>query len=134
MWKMRCDIKGMITENSDLTNKNFAALYNAGCKLHGVNYTRNFVDNNWEEQKTDIAFLLLNSSIALFEEWLDDLIRTHYPVCNNRGIVDEKLTKDRIKKCQFPTSAINEFATISSSISLIYSVTSFTSSSFTSSP
>lgn len=110
VWKTRCEIKGMLIENPNLKDTDFAKLFNVGSGLHGVNYKKNFIKKTWDEQKSELAMILLNHSIAIFEGWIDSTVRLHFPVLNSCGTINEYRTKERIKGLQFPHSILNEVA------------------------
>lgn len=112
VWKTRCEIKGMLIENPNLKDTDFAKLFNVGSGIHGVNYKKNFAKKTWDEQKGELAIILLNHSIAIFEGWIDSIVKLHFPVLNSRGIVNEFRTKERIKNIQFPHSILGEVCTM----------------------
>lgn len=43
------------------------------CGIRGVNYKKAFTVHTWEKQQTDFAWILLNSTIPIFEGWLEEL-------------------------------------------------------------
>lgn len=111
VWVTRCQINGMIMENSGLKNSDFAKLFSVGSKLHGVNYTKNFVSKSWEQQKNELSMILLNHTIAIYEGWLDSIVYNYYPIINGRsGRTKAKETNDRILRLQLTETFNSEIA------------------------
>lgn len=79
MWNTRSQVIGTYTVNENATPQQMAIRYGLGSGIHGVNYKRAFVDTPWETQREDIAWLMLNSILPIYEAWilsLHDLVFT----------------------------------------------------------
>ena len=42
-------------------------------EIHGVNYRKVFVEDTWEKQEEDLAWILLNSLLAIYEGWASEI-------------------------------------------------------------
>lgn len=70
MWNTRSQVIGTYTVNENATPQQMAIRYGLGSGIHGVNYKRAFVDTPWETQREDIAWLMLNSILPIYEAWI----------------------------------------------------------------
>lgn len=95
LWNLRCQVNGVKHEYPTITEAQLAAKFSTGSGIHGVNYKHAFFESTWEKQQEDFAWILLNSTIPVFEGWLESLQSTVFEDMN-------------IKKMQFPVQAINE--------------------------
>lgn len=79
LWNLRCMVNGVKKEYPCITETELTAKFSLGSGIHGVNYKRAFVDHTWEQQQTNFAWILLNSTIPIFEGWLEELKQDYFP-------------------------------------------------------
>ena len=79
LWNLRCMVNGVKKEYPCITEAELTAKFSLGSGIHGVNYKRAFVDHTWERQQTNFAWILLNSTIPIFEGWLEELKQDYFP-------------------------------------------------------
>lgn len=108
LWNLRCMVNGVKKEYPDITEAELAAKFSSGSGIHGVNYKRAFIDHTWEQQQAMFAWILLNSTIPIFEGWLEELKQSCFP--------DMK-----VKELQFPGKAQAEVTRLKSNHSTILS-------------
>ncbi len=106
LWNLRCMVNGVKKEYPDVTEAALATKFSLGSGIHGVNYKRAFLDNTWEQQKTSFAWILLNSTIPIFEGWLGELKQNYF-------------SDMKIKELQFPGQVQTEVTRLTSSSSTI---------------
>ena len=92
LWNLRCMVNGIRSEYPNVTECELTAKFSHGSGIHGVNYKRAFTQTTWEQQQTNLAWILLNNTIPIFEGWLEELKQDYF--------ADMK-----IKDLQFPHSA-----------------------------
>jgi len=73
LWNLRCMVNGVKQEYPGITEAELAAKFSLGSGIRGVNYKRVFVNQTWEEQQTKFAWILLNSTIPIYEGWLEEM-------------------------------------------------------------
>lgn len=105
LWNLRCMVNGVKKEYPEITESQLTAKFSLGSGIHGVNYSRAFIEHSWEKQQSDFAWILLNSTIPIFEGWLVEL--------------QQIFTDLDKKKMQFPTSVQQEIARVTSSESTV---------------
>lgn len=91
LWNLRCMVNGVKREFPAVNERELASKFSLGSGIHGVNYKKAFLDSSWEMQQEKFAWILLNSTIPIFEGWLEELKQTIFPDL-------------RIKDMQFPGS------------------------------
>ena len=65
-------------EFPEITEAELAAKFSQGSGIHGVNYQRAFIQTTWTQQQTKFAWILLNSTIPIFEGWLEELKQNYF--------------------------------------------------------
>ena len=95
LWNLRCMVNGVKQEYPGVTEAELAAKFSLGSGIRGVNYKRVFVNQTWEEQQTKFAWILLNSTIPIYEGWLEEMKLNCF--CDMR-----------VKELQFPGRVQNE--------------------------
>ena len=85
LWNLRCYVCGVKQEFPSITEAQFASKFSLGSGIHGVNYKHAFFEKNWEDQREDFAWILLNSTIPVFEAWIED-IKKIFPFINVKDI------------------------------------------------
>lgn len=90
LWNLRCMVNGVKKEFPSVSESELAAKFSLGSGIRGVNYKRAFLETSWKMQQTQFAWILLNSTIPIFEGWLEEL----------RKII----TSLQVKDIQFPDS------------------------------
>lgn len=106
LWNLRCMVNGVKKEFPNISEAELAAKFSFGSGIHGVNYKRAFEDHTWTQQQTKFTWILLNSTIPIFEEWLKELKQNYFP--------DMK-----VKDLQFPGQVQAEVSRLTSSPSII---------------
>ena len=91
LWNLRCMVNGVKKEFPSVNEHELTAKFSLGSGIHGVNYKRAFFESSWEVQQTKFAWILLNSTIPIFEGWLEELKQTIFPNL-------------KVKEMQFPDS------------------------------
>ena len=95
LWNLRCMVNGVRKEYPEITESELTAKYSQGSGIHGVNYKRAFSETTWEQQQVNLAWILLNNMIPVFEGWLEELKQKHFPNMNTKSL-------------QFPSKARSE--------------------------
>lgn len=106
LWNLRCLVNGVRHEYPDITESELANKFSVGSGIHGVNYKRAFSDNSWEQQQMDFAWILLNSTFPIYEEWLLELKTTIFKNMD-------------VKAMQSPTAIANEVSRLTNNQSSI---------------
>jgi hypothetical protein len=106
LWNLRYQVKGIKAEFPTITEAQLAAKFSVGSGIHGVNYKNAFEENTWENQQSNFAWILLNSTIPIFEGWLESLRDTNFPTLN-------------VKAMQFPQQAISEIRRLTTPESVV---------------
>lgn len=104
LWNLRCAVNGIKTQFPEVSERELTAKFTLGSGIHGVNYTRAFEQKTWEEQKSDLAWMILNNTFCVFEGWLQELKETVFCDMNQKDL-------------QFPIKARNEVARLVSTTS-----------------
>ena len=104
LWNLRCMVNGVKKEFPSVSESELAAKFSLGSGIHGVNYKRAFIEHTWEQQQADFAWILLNSTIPIFEGWLEELKNSCFPNL-------------QVKKMQFPTDVQAEVMSLTSNTS-----------------
>lgn len=73
MWNTRSQVIGTYSVNPNVTPHQMASKYGLGSGIHGVNYKRAFVETSWDVHQENIAWLMLNSIIPIYESWITSL-------------------------------------------------------------
>lgn len=102
MWNTRSQVIGTYTVSPSVAPKQIAAKYELGCKIHGVNYKKVFVETPWEDHEQNIAWLFLNGIFPIFEGWLTDLRDKVFTTAN--GNLD-------VQAMQYPSSRASNILT-----------------------
>lgn len=97
LWNLRCMVGDEKKAHPAITETELADKFARGSKIRGVNYTRAFIKQSWEKQQSDFAWILLNSSIPIFEGWLAEL-KQHL------------FTDLKLKEMQYPNKVRKEIA------------------------
>lgn len=79
LWNLRCMVNGVKHVYPSISEAEMAAKFSAGSGIRGVNYKRAFIDTPWDEQQENFAWTLLNSTIPIFEGWLEELKSSNFP-------------------------------------------------------
>ena len=106
LWNLRCMVKGIKKEYPAITDAQLTAKFSLGSGIHGVNYKRAFFEYDWEKQQSDFALILLNSTIPIFEGWLEEL-------------KDDIFADLKVKEMQFPVRVQAEVARLTSDESAV---------------
>lgn len=106
LWNLRCMVNGVKKEYPVITDAQLAAKFTFGSGIHGVNYKRAFFENTWEDQQSDFAWILLNSTIPIFEGWLEELKQ-------------DVFSDLKVKEMQFPMRVQTEVARLTNNESSV---------------
>lgn len=110
LWNLRCNVNGTLKEVPKFSEHDLAARFSAGSGIHGVNYKRAFVETDWEMQQRELALMLLNSTIPIYEGWIDTLLHQEF----NSYLPPKSNLAEFEKKLQFPDSVADVIATLTS--------------------
>ncbi|GCF93736.1 hypothetical protein NRIC_16270 [Enterococcus florum] len=91
LWNLRCEVNGIVHQCPDIKQDELVQKFNTGSLVKGVDYRRTFIDTEWSEQQDEIAVMILNNTISLYESWLAEL-------------KDNCFVNMNIKRMQFPDS------------------------------
>lgn len=106
LWNLRCAVNDVKKEHPEISEAELAAKFTLGSGVHGVNYKRAFSVRTWEQQQSDFAWILLNSTIPIYEEWLCELQNTIFPSIN-------------VKAMQFPNKIHSEVSRLTANRSTL---------------
>ena len=106
LWNLRCLVNGVRKEYPTITEAELAAKFSLGSGIHGVNYKRAFGEHTWEQQQEKFAWILLNSTIPIFEEWLEELKRDYFHDMNIKHLQFPKKVKDEIDRLKENPSTV----------------------------
>ncbi len=106
LWNLRCSVNEVKLDNPGITEKELALKYTEGSGIHGVNYKRSFFERTWEQQQSDFAWILLNSTFPIYEEWLAELKSSFFKSMN-------------VRKMQLPYDIRNEVSRLTSNRSSV---------------
>lgn len=106
LWNLRCLVNGVRKEYPTITEAELAAKFSLGSGIHGVNYKRAFGEHTWEQQQEKFAWILLNSTIPIFEEWLEELKRDYFHDMNIKHLQFPKKVKDEIDRLKKNPSTV----------------------------
>ncbi len=82
LWHTCRDVSSTISSNPEVKNEELARQFGYGSDIHGVNYKRVFNDMSWDDHKSNIAWLFLNSLFPIYEGWLEELSCQSFPPSN----------------------------------------------------
>lgn len=108
LWNLRYMVNQVKMEYPNITEAELASKFSQGSGIHGVNYKRAFFEQTWEQQQAEFAWILLNSTIPVFEGWLEELKQDYFPDM-------------RIKDLQFPIKVQAEISRLKNSYSTVMS-------------
>lgn len=78
LWNLRAAVHGIQSIYPGIKPKQLTDKFSVGSGIHGVNYQRAFCETTWETQKEELAWILLNSVIPIYEGWLQALKSTYF--------------------------------------------------------
>lgn len=113
LWNLRCQVNGIVHEYPSVKQDELVQKFNIGSSVRGVDYRKTFIDTSWEEQQDEIAVMVLNNTISLYESWLAGLKREIFPEMN-------------IKNMQFPNAIEQEIIDLNSQCSSVLTNTFYT--------
>lgn len=106
LWNLRCMVNGVKKEFPAVSESELAAKFSLGSGIHGVNYKKAFLDNSWEMQQAKFAWILLNSTIPIFEGWLEELKQTVFPDLNIKDIQFPARVQTEVNRLKQNSSAM----------------------------
>ena len=71
-------VNGVKNEFPSISERELIAKFSVGSGIHGVNYKRAFFESSWEMQQAKFAWMILNSTIPIYEGWLEELKQTFF--------------------------------------------------------
>lgn len=96
LWNMRCQVNGVLSQYPNISEQQLASRFCIlGAEKRGVAFVKSFVNKSWMEQQSDLAWILLNAIIPIYEGWLEELHDDVFPNMN-------------IKNMQFPMDITSE--------------------------
>lgn len=78
LWNLRKMVNETKQKSPGITEKDFATIFTQGSGIHGVNFKHAFFERTWEQQQSDFAWIILNSTLPIYEEWLETLKATFF--------------------------------------------------------
>lgn len=72
-WNMKSEITGLKNLYPSISEAKLKSRYSIAPDTRGVNYTRSFLDWDWEKIKDGLAWVLLNNIFVVYEGWLKEL-------------------------------------------------------------
>lgn len=73
-WNLRCDIDGLLQNEPNISAKELAARYTIGANVVGCDLKGVRSRFSWKDYKSSFSWILLNSTCAIFESWIDKLL------------------------------------------------------------
>lgn len=73
LWNLRRMVIDAKKDCPEITEAQLNERFGVEGRACGVNYKRTFFESSWEKQQEDFAWILLNSTIPIFEGWLEEL-------------------------------------------------------------
>lgn len=74
MWNLRWQVRGFVAEHPDAKQSDLVARFALGSGFKGNEVKRACVDNSWEDQEERFASILLTNSIAIYEDFVEQLV------------------------------------------------------------
>lgn len=106
LWHLRTVVTEEKNRQPNITDKELAQKLTSGSGIHGVNYSRAFIEHTWESQQQQLAWILLNNTIAIYEGWLEKLKDLRFNNMNVKNLQNPGGFKKEIKKLLKQSSAI----------------------------
>lgn len=75
MWNLRWQVGGYLEAVPKATVAQLQGRFAEGANIQGANLKRACIDYSWDEQKESFARLVLTNSFAIYEGWLDEILR-----------------------------------------------------------
>jgi hypothetical protein len=75
LWNTRWQVRGYIEAVPGATATDLEARFVLGSGIRGVNVKRTFLEQTWDEQRAEVARIVLINSVALYEGWLASVTR-----------------------------------------------------------
>ncbi|MEJ7791998.1 MAG: hypothetical protein WKF65_08525 [Gaiellaceae bacterium] len=75
LWHTRWQVRGYIEAVPDATAADLEARFVLGSGIRGANVKRTFLEQTWDEQRAEVARIVLINSVALYEGWLASVTR-----------------------------------------------------------
>jgi len=76
MWNLRWQVEGFIKVTPAATVAQLRARFSEGTDIHGANLKRACIDHTWQEQKQIFAKILLTNTIAIYEGWIEETLKS----------------------------------------------------------
>lgn len=76
LWNMKAEIMGLKTLHPNLSETKLKTRFSISPEISGVNYTRAFLDWDWDKIRIDLAWIILNNIFVVYEGWLKELHNT----------------------------------------------------------
>lgn len=88
LWNLRCEVKGYLSENPKVSDKELENRYFAGLRF-GMRYFgfREAFDATWDSQVSSYSWKLIGDACAVFEEWLDKIVDLAHVNAKKKEIV-----------------------------------------------
>lgn len=71
--------------------------YCSDCRVSSLDYEKTFITKSWAEQEEEIAWLLLNSLIPIFEGWWEEIKRTRLKTIPSKTILKPDSYAKKVK-------------------------------------
>lgn len=73
MWNTKSEVLGLKALYPDITETKLKNRYSIIPELRGANYTRAFLEWDWDKTKMDFAWIILNNIFVVYEGWIKEL-------------------------------------------------------------
>ena len=100
IWHLKCSVDHFIEKYPETKEPDLSNRFIQGSKIHGANLTVSYVKKTWEEQKDDLAWWVLLSLLAIYEDWLKSMGDEYH--------LDFDLAKNKDKTIKFRKDAKKE--------------------------
>lgn len=74
MWNLRWQVRGFVAEHPEVKQTDLVARFALGSGFKGNEIKRACVDNSWDDQEERFASILLTNSIAIYEDYVEQLV------------------------------------------------------------
>jgi hypothetical protein len=74
LWNLRWQVSGFLKEVGNATPTQLNDRFVFGSNIHGTNLKRACIDTSWDEQKENLAAIVLTNAFSIYEHWADEIL------------------------------------------------------------
>jgi len=74
LWNLRWQVNGFLQEIPEATPLQLNDRFVWGSDIHGANLRRACVETSWDDQKHNLAGVILTNAFAIYERWADEIL------------------------------------------------------------